>query len=190
MKAETLQAIIKFADQAHGNQLRKYTGERYIVHPIRVMQTCQQYSHDPALLAGALLHDVLEDTPVSKDEIKEFLLRHLDEVQTRRAMQYIEELTDIFVRKNYPRMNRRQRKEKEASRLAHVSPEAQTIKYADIMDNATDIVLHDREFGYVYLREAEMILDKMKHGHRILFERALHTVKECMERVWKVEKIE
>jgi (p)ppGpp synthase/HD superfamily hydrolase len=187
MKAEVIEAVIKFTDIAHGEQLRKYTKERYIVHPVRVMQTCQQYSHDPAVLSAALLHDVLEDTPVTSEAIREFLSTQLTEDETTRALRYVIELTDIYVRTAYPKMKRRTRKEKEADRLGAVSPEAQTIKYADIMDNATNIVLHDRNFGYVYLKEAQLILEKMKDGHPALRERALHTVKECMERVRKVD---
>jgi guanosine-3',5'-bis(diphosphate) 3'-pyrophosphohydrolase len=187
MKAEILEAIIKFTDHAHGDQMRRYTNERYIVHPIRVMQTCQQYSHDPSILAAALLHDVLEDTPVMQEEIRAFLLSLLSAEETSRAVNYVVELTDVFIKKNYPRMNRRIRKDKEAERLSQVSAEAQTIKYADIMDNSVNIVLHDPEFGYVYLKEAQMILEGMTRGNKALHERVLHTVKECREKVHKID---
>jgi guanosine-3',5'-bis(diphosphate) 3'-pyrophosphohydrolase len=183
MKAETLEAIIRFTDNAHGKQMRKYTDERYIVHPIRVMQTCQQYSHDPALLAAALLHDVLEDTPVTEFEIRSFLTPHLPEDEITRALRYVVELTDVYIKKKFPRMNRQIRKEKEADRLSKVSGEAQTIKYADIMDNSVNIVLHDKAFGVRYIKESQMFLDVMRKGHPVLYERVLHTVKECMEKV-------
>jgi guanosine-3',5'-bis(diphosphate) 3'-pyrophosphohydrolase len=186
MKAEVLEAIIRFTDHAHGEQMRKYTPERYIVHPVRVMQICQQYSHDPALLAAALLHDVLEDTPVTQDEIRTFLLTQLSHEDCDRAIRYVIDLTDVYIKTNYPGMNRNIRRKKEAERLAHVTPEAQTIKYADIMDNSVDILHHDRHFGYQYLKEAQVILSKMNDGHRILHERALHTVKECLDKVPKV----
>jgi guanosine-3',5'-bis(diphosphate) 3'-pyrophosphohydrolase len=189
MRAEILESIIKFTDQAHGEQLRKYTNERYIVHPVRVMQTCQQYSHDPAVLAASLLHDVLEDTPVTKEIIQEFLASLLTAEDTDRAIRYVVELTDIYVRKNFPGMNRGMRKKKEAERLAEVSAEAQTIKYADIMDNSVNIVFHDQDFGYIYLKEAEMILSGMTKGTPILRERAIHTVKECMDKVHKIERL-
>jgi guanosine-3',5'-bis(diphosphate) 3'-pyrophosphohydrolase len=183
MKAETLEAIIKFTDNAHGEQKRKYTDERYIVHPIRVMQTCQQYSHDPALLAAALLHDVLEDTPVTESEIRSFLTVHLSGNDINRALQFVIELTDVYIKKKFPRMNRQIRKEKEADRLSRVSSEAQTIKYADIMDNSVNIVLHDKDFGIRYLKESQRFLDVMRKGHPVLYERSLHTVRECMENV-------
>jgi guanosine-3',5'-bis(diphosphate) 3'-pyrophosphohydrolase len=188
MRAVVLESIIRFTDQAHGEQLRKYTHDRYIVHPVRVMQTCQQYSHDPAVLAAALLHDVLEDTPVTKETIQEFLLTQLTLEETDRAIQYVVELTDIFIKANFPGMNRKKLKEKEAERLSLVSPEAQTIKYADIMDNSVNIVFHDQNFGYIYLKEAEAFLSKMTKGNPVLRERAIHMVKECMDKVHKIEK--
>jgi (p)ppGpp synthase/HD superfamily hydrolase len=71
---EILQQVRDFADKAHGGQMRKYTPERYIVHPVRVMNICREYTSDVTILAAALLHDVIEDTPVKKEEIREFLL--------------------------------------------------------------------------------------------------------------------
>ncbi|WP_297333190.1 hypothetical protein [Flavobacterium sp.] len=38
-KEEILHRIREYADDAHGSQMRKYTPERYIVHPVRVMET-------------------------------------------------------------------------------------------------------------------------------------------------------
>lgn len=55
---EVLEQIRDFADKAHGEQMRKYTPERYIVHPVRVMKICREYTDDITVLAAALLHDV------------------------------------------------------------------------------------------------------------------------------------
>ena len=41
---------------------------RYIVHPAEVMEICSQYTNDITILAAALLHDVLEDIPVTRNE--------------------------------------------------------------------------------------------------------------------------
>jgi guanosine-3',5'-bis(diphosphate) 3'-pyrophosphohydrolase len=188
MKAEVLQAIITFADHAHGEQKRKYTSERYIMHPIRVMQTCQQYSHEPFVLAAALLHDVIEDTPVSGEDIAKFLRTLFSEEQVNRTVDVVVELTDVYTKKAFPQLNWRSRKRNEGERLATASAEAQTIKYADLIDNAIDIAGHDPDFGYVYLQEAKALLEKMTNGNPILYQRAFHTILECIDRVKKVEK--
>src|SRR5690606_23122807 len=99
--------------KAHGEQLRKYTPDRYIVHPIRVMLICQEYTDDIAMLSAALLHDVLEDTPVQKDELKGFLMTVMSPEQAITTLKYVVELTDVFTKKDYPALNRRKRKLKE-----------------------------------------------------------------------------
>ncbi|MDF2448383.1 MAG: metal-dependent phosphohydrolase [Bacteroidota bacterium] len=67
-----LDQIREFADKAHGEQMRKYTPGRYIVHPIRVMNTCKRVTYDICILAAALLHDVLEDTAIHGNEMEVF----------------------------------------------------------------------------------------------------------------------
>src|SRR5437762_11401952 len=123
---EILEQIKDFADKAHGEQTRKYTPDRYIVHPVRVMNICKEYTNDISVLAAALLHDVLEDTTATKDEIKNFLLKLLDKQQAEKTVKLVEELTDVYIKKDYPQWNRRKRKEKEAERLSATSSEAQT----------------------------------------------------------------
>ncbi|OGT37368.1 MAG: bifunctional GTP diphosphokinase/guanosine-3',5'-bis(diphosphate) 3'-diphosphatase [Gammaproteobacteria bacterium RIFCSPHIGHO2_12_FULL_38_14] len=59
-----------FAKKAHGSQIR-YTGEAYITHPVAVAQILAQMRMDAPTIIAALLHDVLEDTPVNKLEISE-----------------------------------------------------------------------------------------------------------------------
>jgi (p)ppGpp synthase/HD superfamily hydrolase len=155
---ELLKEITNFADQAHGQQRRKYTPERYIVHPLRVMNMCKEYSHDPAVLAAALLHDVLEDTGISKEEMKDFLLQVMDQDKAFQTLHLVEELTDKYVKDKYPGWNRRKRKTKEAERMAHISAEAQTIKYADILDNSLEVIEHDTSFARLYLAECKTLL--------------------------------
>lgn len=59
-----------FAKEAHGTQAR-YTGEPYITHPLTVALILAQMRMDPQTLMAAILHDVIEDTPVTQAEIIE-----------------------------------------------------------------------------------------------------------------------
>ena len=179
-QAEILDFIKDFADKAHGEQVRKYTGERYITHPLRVMETVRKYNNNIGVLAAALLHDVLEDTPVKAHAIESSLLSVLEPQQVQKILRFVTELTDVFVKENFPRMNRRMRKQKEAQRLSTISPEAQTIKYADIMDNVTDIVSQDADFARVFVREAHGFLQVMESGDPHLRARALQLVGDCL----------
>lgn len=175
---KTLAAITQFAARAHGEQLRKYEHEPYIEHPIRVMKMCRAYTDDIAILAAALLHDVLEDTAVPQEEIEHFLKDLLPENQAVKAMKLVVELTDVYTKRNYPRLNRRSRKEREFERLAGCTAEAQTIKYADVLDNALHIMEQDPDFGHVFLRESKSLLTKMDKGNPELLKSAMLVVDE------------
>ena len=65
-----LYEIINFIIEAHEGQFRK-SGEPYCVHPILVACITAHFSKDEAIIATALLHDVVEDTPYTLDYIKE-----------------------------------------------------------------------------------------------------------------------
>ena len=65
-----LNEIINFIIEAHEGQYRK-SGEPYCVHPILVASITAHFSKDEAIIATALLHDVVEDTHFSLDYIKE-----------------------------------------------------------------------------------------------------------------------
>jgi (p)ppGpp synthase/HD superfamily hydrolase len=157
-----LQQVRDFADQAHGEQTRKYSPERYIEHPLRVMEIVRACAADIPMQAAALLHDVLEDTPVNKQAIIDFLQPLMPPQQVNRTIQLVEELTDVYVKANYPHWNRRKRKDKEAERMEKTSADAQTIKYADIIDNSTYIATQDPDFAKVQNAAEEN--DKGKPG--------------------------
>jgi guanosine-3',5'-bis(diphosphate) 3'-pyrophosphohydrolase len=59
-----------FAKAAHGTQTR-YTGEPYVTHPLAVAQILAEMRMDPPTIIAAILHDVIEDTPISQSEIEE-----------------------------------------------------------------------------------------------------------------------
>ena len=187
MQREILEQIKEFADKAHGEQTRKYTPERYIVHPVRVMNIVARHTEDTAVLTAALLHDVLEDTPTTVEDIRNFLSPILEDHEVDKAVRLTIELTDVYTKINYPKLNRRQRKAKEIERLHLISAEGQTIKYADILDNAVEIVEQDTDFARVFLHEARSILRKMDKGDIHLYEKTYATVEDLLIRLKKIK---
>ena len=55
--------------RVHGSQTRA-SGDPYFAHPIEVAGILTDYRLDTATIVTALLHDVIEDTPVTRDEIE------------------------------------------------------------------------------------------------------------------------
>lgn len=71
-----VERAILFATAAHAavGQRRKYTGEPYIVHPLEVMALLRKHATRPVtdeMLAAAACHDVVEDTGVTIELIRE-----------------------------------------------------------------------------------------------------------------------
>ncbi len=65
-----IEAAYELAEEAHRGQFRK-SGDPYISHPIAVASILSQWQLDAQTLIAALLHDVVEDTNVSKADITE-----------------------------------------------------------------------------------------------------------------------
>lgn len=181
-----LNEVKLFAQQAHSGQKRKYSPDDYIVHPVRVMNICSEQTGKMPVLAAALLHDVLEDTSVTKEELKLFLHRLMPDSEAQYICRLVDELTDIYVKKDYPKWNRRKRKLMEAERIQKTCADAQTIKYADIIDNCREIVAEDPDFANVFIRECKNLLGKMTKGNPTLYKEAVKTVNVSLQLLlWK-----
>jgi guanosine-3',5'-bis(diphosphate) 3'-pyrophosphohydrolase len=60
---------VNMAEQAHHNQFRK-SGEPYIIHPIEVASIVARWGLDVSTIIGALLHDTIEDSEFTKEDIE------------------------------------------------------------------------------------------------------------------------
>lgn len=65
---DTIKSAYLLAEQAHQGQVR-HTGEPYITHPLAAALILAEMHMDPATIIAAILHDVIEDTPVEKEDI-------------------------------------------------------------------------------------------------------------------------
>ncbi len=62
---------LKTAAKYHDGQTRKGTDVPYITHPIEVSRILQKHGMNEDVIAAGLLHDILEDTEMTEDELKE-----------------------------------------------------------------------------------------------------------------------
>lgn len=67
--AAAIERAFEFAFGAHSGQRRK-SGEPYIIHPVAVADILIGFGMDAQSVEAALLHDTVEDTPVTEDDIK------------------------------------------------------------------------------------------------------------------------
>jgi (p)ppGpp synthase/HD superfamily hydrolase len=168
MASDSLEASARrFAQLAHEGQLRKYSKEPYIVHPEAVAELVRSVGHTEEMLAGAWLHDVVEDTPVSIDDIH----REFGAI----VGSLVSDLTDVSKPSDG---NRARRKALDLRHSERAGPQDKTIKLADLIDNSKSIVRHDPSFARVYMREKAALLDVLREGDPELHERARRILAE------------
>ena len=66
--SELIKKAYEYADNNHKEQNR-VSGEKYINHPLQVAYILADLELDDSTIAAALLHDVVEDTPITHEDI-------------------------------------------------------------------------------------------------------------------------
>ena len=67
---EIVRKAYEIAEKAHAHQKRE-SGEPYIIHPLNVCMNLTKFKADGSSLCAGLLHDVVEDTDYTLEDIKE-----------------------------------------------------------------------------------------------------------------------
>lgn len=137
-----------FAELMHQGQARKYTGEPYIEHPMQVAYYVSRVTEDKDVLAAAWLHDVVEDTPATFEEISSQFGFSVSGM--------VRALSNLLKPEDG---NREWRKEKYFKVIEASDADVQTIKVADFVSNTPSILMHDWSFARVYLKEYNEALD-------------------------------
>ena len=148
-----------FATAAHAavGQVRKYTFEPYIVHPAEVASIVRSVPHTDEMVAAAWLHDTVEDTDVTIEDVRaEF---------GDKVAELVGWLTDVSKPEDG---NRAVRKAMDRAHSAAAPAEAQTVKLADLIANTRSIMKHDVAFAKTYLEEKRLMLEVMDKGDATL----------------------
>jgi (p)ppGpp synthase/HD superfamily hydrolase len=146
--------VYAMAAHASVKQVRKYTGEPYIVHPAEVAQIVAGVpGSTPDMVAAAWLHDVVEDTGCTFTDIH---MAFGIDIAT-----LVGWLTDVSKPEDG---NRAHRKAMDREHTAAAPAEAQTIKLADLISNSRSIMAHDPAFAKTYLEEKRLLLAVMTKG--------------------------
>lgn len=156
-------------------QVRKYTGEPYINHPANVVATLRLVTANPAELAAGWLHDVVEDTGTTLDEVyAEFGFA-------------VTTIVDGVTNKALPNDgNRRKRFEKNMMAIAAADAGAHTVRLADILDNTRNIVALAPAFAPLYLAEKVELLQVLTKGNSLLHHWATTQINEQLALLEKV----
>lgn len=158
-----------FARRAHRGQRRKYRGSPYSHHPFRVARAVAAHEiGSPVTVAAALLHDTVEDTPVSLELIvKEF---------GPEVAQLVSELTKL---KQPAVHDRRERFLNELARLEGISREAKVIKLLDRIDNVSESRHVADGFTARYLAESRQLAESLGEADPDLKQALIKAIEAC-----------
>ena len=210
--SELILKAYNFAKSHHGDQLRQ-SGEPYIIHPMQVAYILTELELDDETICAALLHDVVEDTDVTNDDLKKEFNESIAEmvagVTKLGKLQYT--TTEELKVENYRKMFLAMGKDirviliKLADRLHNM----RTLKYLkrdrqianaqETMDLYAPLAnrlgiyslkweLEDLAFKYLYPEEFHEIVQGLnkKRNERLIF---LDNIKEEIEAKLKAENI-
>ena len=134
-----LDRAIEFAVRAHHNTERRGKGFPYIVHPLEAVAIVATMTSDQVLLAAAALHDVVEDTSVTLDELhREF---------GERVAFLVEQESDKFVTGVSESDSWRERKQAAIDRIASTSYDAKMVAMGDKLSNMRAIARDYDDLG-------------------------------------------
>jgi len=144
----------EFARKAHEGQKRKYHGAEYFVHPERVAKVAEELGLPYQYVMAAYLHDVVEDTPTTSEEVKR---RFGKEVAS-----HVQWLTNPS--KKHPNLPRAKRKEMDRVHLSSAPDHIKILKAIDRIDNVRDMALADPDFRKKYANESILLADALLSG--------------------------
>ena len=131
LNTELLDRAIVFAVKAHAGTERRGKGFPYIVHPMEAVEIVSTMTTDQELLAAAALHDTVEDTPVTVEQIRaEFGPRIADLVASE---------SDTFEEGVSEEDSWHARKQAAIDRLAKASHDAKIVALGDKLSNMRTI---------------------------------------------------
>ena len=127
MDTGLLDRAIVFAVHAHADTERRGKGFPYIVHPMEAMEIVATITPDQELLSAAALHDVVEDTDITIEDLRrEFGDRVADIVESE---------SDVFIPGLSEEDSWHQRKQAAIDRLAAAPLEAKIVALGDKLSN-------------------------------------------------------
>jgi (p)ppGpp synthase/HD superfamily hydrolase len=148
---------LEFATKMHEGQVRKYTGEEYITHPVAVADIVEiyldkkGYTEEEIMTAieVAILHDTVEDTVATMESVEGFF-----GPEVAKGVWFLTKTPDYVG-------NRKFRKELCEARLREAPEIIRIIKTCDMYHNSLSIEEHDPKFWNLFKEETVSLLIAM-----------------------------
>lgn len=135
LETDFFDKAVVFATEAHRGTERRGKGYPYIIHAMEAASIVATVTNDQEMLAAAILHDTVEDTDVTIEQIR-------DEFGERVATLVHHETTPLD-----PELTWREKKEAQVKQLASAPLDSKVVALGDKLSNMRGIALDYREIG-------------------------------------------
>lgn len=157
------ESALLFATEKHKNQIRKFNGEPYVTHPIRVANTVKEFTSDKNIIITALLHDTIEDTDTTREEI-----------ETNFGIEVANMVCALSNDKE--ELKRLGKTAYLTQKMNSLSDLELLVKLADSLDNISDLSHDNEQWSTRYLLQTDIIITCLKNPnikdhHEILIRR-------------------
>lgn len=153
----TATLIATVAHKAVG-QIRKYSGEDYVTHPLAVSRIVADYTDCKFTIAAAILHDVIEDTDITEEDlIAQLMLFH----PTHEATLVVKLVMGVTKVSEQEDGVRKVRRALDHAHFAKGDSRQQLIKGADSLHNCLSIASGDAKFAKRYIPEKRELADML-----------------------------
>ena len=139
MDTALVDKAIVFATNAHQGTERRGKGYPYILHPLEAMAIVATIDNDPDLLAAAVLHDTVEDTEVTLENLQREFGTHIAAL--------VADETDVRTLPDGRELTWQERKKRDMDNLAAASREVKIVAMGDKLSNMRAISRDYRRKG-------------------------------------------
>ena len=157
-----LMHALEFASRKHKDQRRKdVDASPYINHPISLANILCNEAHvtDIDVICGALLHDTVEDTDTTEEELEKEFGKTICNI--------------VMAVSDDPALSRVERKQAQIDHAGHASDEAKLVKLADKVSNLRDVAINSPadwslERRQEYFDWGKQVIDQVRGVHPLL----------------------
>ncbi len=181
--------LVAMSTHSATGQKRKGSNKPYYIHPFSVSETLKENDYPITVVCAGLLHDVVEDTEISLEDLR-FMLFTFDSIDGNytqlvdETLKLVDWVTDRYTTKAI-QANRKDRTMLEATKLLNsANPDAWAVKLADILDNLKDVEGIEVTFLKIWLTEKDIFTQFLPKGRYYA-----HLHKLVTDRITELDKI-
>lgn len=161
-----------FAEQAHRGTFRKGTQIPYITHPMETAVIVSAFTDDENMIAAALLHDVVEDTDVTREDLE---------------MVFGSRVADLVMDESEDKS--RSWKERKSRTISHLYMASRDVKILALGDKLSNMRCTARDYLILGDKIWQRFNEKDKREHAWYYWGIAHALEELEEHVYYKEYI-